>query len=63
MFRRNDNVAYEKVQRQKYVVVSEENVFNVIGYLIEDPYTSQRKIRQETSSSLHRILNNYHEFL
>lgn len=54
-FRRTGSVAYEKSNRQSSVTGNEENEFQVVGSIIENPHVSQRQISHQTALSRQSI--------
>lgn len=61
-FRRTGSVAYENANRPKPIIGNEENEFLIMGSIIENPHTSQRKIERDTGisrRSISRVIKKY----
>lgn len=51
VFKRTENVEYEKVSRSKYIVGYQYNEFTVIQSIVENPHTSQGQISRKIGIS------------
>lgn len=62
IFHNNGDIKYKILQKRKCITENEENEYSVIGSLIENPHSSQRKISRDcgiSRSSVQRILKKY----